>query len=207
MNTPPIDVSKWTRYHADKKHLFWWGILGVITIEVMVVLSFLVSYFYLWIVNVAEDRSGWPPSGTELPPLLYPTLNTALLLICAASMWYGGIVMQKGNNRAFVWSTIICCLSSALVLYFRWIQFTLLPFSYQDNAFTSFVWTLEGFHFLHVLSALIGTIVIGWLAAKGYYNEQRRLGVQIDTIYWYFVVLAWLPIYLVIYWTPRWGGP
>jgi hypothetical protein len=22
--------------------------------------------------------------------------------------------------------------------------------------------------------------------------------------YWYFVVLTWIPIYLVLYWAPRW---
>lgn len=205
MNAEPADVHSWTRYHADQKHPFWWGILALIAIETTVMAGFLTSFFYLWIVNVAEDRMGWPPSGTQLPPLLYPTINTALLILCSIAMYYGGIVMQRGQNRRFVWSVVVCCGAGAVATGLRWLQFYELPFSWKFNTYASFVWVLTGFHMVHVVSAVLGTVVIGWLAAKGYYTEQRRLGVQIDTMYWYFVSGVWIPIYLVLYWAPRAG--
>ncbi|MCA9401399.1 MAG: heme-copper oxidase subunit III, partial [Candidatus Omnitrophica bacterium] len=152
---------------------------------------------------VAENRKGWPPAGTQMPPLLYPTLNIVLLLICGWSMWYGGVVMKKGKNIVFAWLVVLCCAASSLGLYLRWLQFGKFPFAIGDNAYASFVWVLSGFHFLHVTSALAGTAVIGWLAAKGYYTVQRQLGIQIDTMYWYFVVLVWFPIYIVLYILPR----
>ena len=34
-------------------------------------------------------------------------------------------------------------------------------------------------------------------------EEQRFVDVEENALYWYFVVLAWLPIYAVIYWAPR----
>ena len=34
-------------------------------------------------------------------------------------------------------------------------------------------------------------------------EEQRFVDVEENAVYWYFVVLAWLPIYGVIYWAPR----
>lgn len=200
-----LDVSDWTRFHADKKHPFWWGILGLIAIEVTVVVGFLVSFFYLWIVNVAEDRMGWPPSGTELPPLLYPSINTILLIICSVSMYYGGIVVQRGQNWRFVWAAVVCCGAGAVTAWLRWLQFYELPFSWKENAFASFVWVLTGFHLMHVTSAVLGTAVIGWFAAKGFYTEQRRIAVQVDTMYWYFVTGIWIPIYVVLYWTPKWA--
>jgi heme/copper-type cytochrome/quinol oxidase subunit 3 len=169
-----------------------------------VVACFIVGYFYLWIVNVAEDRTGWPPRGTGLPPVLYPGLNIGLLAICALSMYYGGIVMEKGRGIAFAWTVVVCCVAAAVLLWLRWLQFEALPFALGDNAYASFVWLMSGFHFLHVLSALLGTAAIGWLAVKGYFTARRRIAVQVDTMYWYFVALAWVPMYVVLYWLPRW---
>ena len=199
----PIDVTNWTRFHDDKKHPYWWGILGMIVIESTVILIFLASFFYLWVVNVSTDRMGWPPEGTVLPPLLYPSLNIVLLGICAWSMWYGGVVMKRGRNIAFAWLVVLCCGCSALLLYFRWLQFEAFSFNWKENAYASFVWILTAFHFMHVAAGVLGTALIGWLAYKGYYTRQRMLGVTIDTIYWYYIAAGWLPIYFVLYWAPR----
>lgn len=204
MPSEPVDVSTWTRFHADKKHPFWWGILCLIVIETMVVLGFLVSFFYLWIVNVAEGRMGWPPGGV-VPPVLYPGINTGLLIICSLAMYYGGIAMERDRNWTFVWTVVVCCAAGSLVAWLRWLQLLELPFAWKDNAYAALVWTLTGFHLMHVTSAVLGTAVIGWFAAKGFYTDQRRLGVQVDTIYWYFVSGIWIPIYIVLYWIPRWA--
>ncbi|MCO4753035.1 MAG: heme-copper oxidase subunit III [Bacteriovoracaceae bacterium] len=198
-----MNVAGRTRYHSDLKHPYWWGILGLIIIEVTVIAIFLASYFYLWIVNVSTGRMGWPAQGTVLPPVLIPAINTGLLLFCGWSMWYGGILIKKNKSKEFAYLALACCVVAGLVLYLRWIQMEMLEFDWGTNAYASFVWVLTGFHFLHVLAGILGTLVIGWFSYKGYYNEQRMLGVQIDTIYWYYIVAAWPPIYFVLYWTPR----
>ncbi|MBW3599640.1 MAG: cytochrome c oxidase subunit 3, partial [Planctomycetes bacterium] len=205
MHRESIDVSTWPRFHADQKHPFWWGILGLIAIETMVVAAFLVSFFYLWIVNVAEDRMGWPPPGTEPPPLLYPSINTGLLIVCAVSMWYSGVTMERRQFWRFVWTFIVCCAAGGAVMWLRWLQFFKLPFSWKENAYASFVWTLTGFHLMHVTSAVLGTALVGWFGAKALRSEKRRLAVQVDTMYWYFVSGIWIPIYVVLYWTPKWA--
>lgn len=200
----PVDVSRWTRHHADKKHPFWWGILGLIAIETTVVGVFIVGYFYLWIVNVAEDRKGWPPEGTPLPPVLYPGINLALLGLCALSMYYGGKVLEKGKRVRFGWSVVFCCAVSTLVLILQSQEFRELPFSWKENAYASYVWLLTGFHSVHVTSALLGTTLIGYAAFKGFFSAQRRIGAEVVTLYWYFVAIAWAPMYLVAYLLPRW---
>lgn len=204
MGLNTVDTAKWSRMHSDNKHPMWWGILGLIIVEMTVVAIFLASFFYLWIVNKGPDRMGWPPAGTEFPPLLYPAVNTVLFLVCGWSMWYGGIVMKRNKPMAFFWLVFLCCGCACVALGLRWLQFYELPFSHSANAYASFVWTLTGFHFLHVASAVLGTIAIGWLAYKGYYNDERMLGVQLDTMYWYFVVGVWPFIFFCLYLAPRW---
>lgn len=204
MSNSVIDVSQWSRDHYNHIHPTWWGILFLIVIEVMVVGGFITSYFYLWILNTSEFHLSWPPGHTELPPLIYPSINTALVILCSISMYYGGILMEQGRRWPFVGTLVFCCGAGGVALFLRWLQFKSLPFTWKDNAYASFVWVLTGFHFLHLSSAVIGTALIGWFAMKGYYTRQRRLGVQVDTMYWYFVSVAWIPMYLVLYWAPRW---
>ena len=65
------------------------------------------------------------------------------------------------------------------------------------------LWTITGFHYTHVVSAILGTAVVSVLAWRGYFTPERQLGVVVDTLYWYFVAAVFLPIYLVLYWVPR----
>lgn len=204
MRNEPIDVSRWTRFHADRKHPLWWGIRGLIAIELTVTITFLVAFFYLWIVNVSRG-AGWPPAGTELPPVRYPTWEAILLMVCAGSIRHGGGVMAKGRNRRFTRAAAVCSIAGGWVIWFRCLQFGELPFSWKTNVYASFVWTLTGFHLMHVVSAVFATLVIGWLGWKGYYTEQRRIGVQAIVVYWYFISFIWIPMYGVLYWTPRLG--
>jgi cytochrome c oxidase subunit 3 len=193
-----LDASEFPRVNADKKHPLWWGIWGLIAIELTVVMGFVVSYFYL-----RMGPPDWPPDGLEPPPLLWETANLACLLASAAAMWRASKVLTMGRLRAFIVWIAIALLLDSLVLLFRWFQFQAFDFRWSDHAYGSIVWTITGFHFTHVASAILGTAVVEVLALKGFWNPERQLAVVVDTLYWYFVSLAWIPLYLTVYWVPR----
>jgi cytochrome c oxidase subunit I+III len=75
---------------------------------------------------------------------------------------------------------------------------------WDEHAYGSILWAITGFHFTHVVSAILGTAVVAVLAWMDYFTSERQLGVVVDTLYWYFVAAVFLPIYLVLYWAPRW---
>jgi heme/copper-type cytochrome/quinol oxidase subunit 3 len=50
---------------------------------------------------------------------------------------------------------------------------------------------------------LVFTLVLFLAVVSGRYGEKQRLGIHVDSVVWYFLVLIWIPIYLVIYWGPR----
>lgn len=200
-----LDVAAWKRCGTGTSHPLWWGILGLIIIEAMVVLTFLVSYFYLWIVTLEPENRAhrWSPPEGGVPPLLYPSIELGLLAICALTMWWGGVAIKKkrpGLNASF----LTCTVCAGAVLWLRWLQFEAFSFSWQDGAYASMVWVLSGFHFMHVTAAMLGTAVIGIACYMGYFTEENSIGVDVDTNYWYFVSFAWLPMYVVIYWLPQW---
>jgi cytochrome c oxidase subunit 3 len=60
---------------------------------------------------------------------------------------------------------------------------------------------LTGVHGLHVLGGLVAlgrTIAIAW---RGVATEPVRLGIELCTIYWHFLLLIWLAVFsLVLGW-------
>lgn len=196
--TFPVDVSDHSRFVPNRAAPIWWGIVGLILIELTVVTAFVVSYFYLRLMS-----EQWPPEGVAPLDLLNPSLALALLLASCVTMWWAGKAISRNKYNQFVVSIFASVTLAGLVLPLRWQQFQEFGFRWDDHAYGSIVWTITGFHFTHVVSAVIGTVVVGILGLKRYFNKDRQIAVVVDTLYWNFVAVAWIPFYLVLYWVPR----
>jgi cytochrome c oxidase subunit III len=85
----------------------------------------------------------------------------------------------------------------------RAFEFAHLNVSWDHDAYGSIVWLMLGFHTTHIITDLLDSTVLTVLMFTGPVEEHRFVDVEENAVYWYFVVLAWLPIYGVIYWAPR----
>jgi heme/copper-type cytochrome/quinol oxidase subunit 3 len=65
------------------------------------------------------------------------------------------------------------------------------------------IWMLLALHTTHIVTDFLDSSVLTALMFTGPIEEHRYVDVEENAVYWYFVVLAWLPIYGVIYWAPR----
>lgn len=193
-----IDVSGVTRFNPDQRAPLWWAVIGLITIEATVVGSFITSYLYL-----AAYAGPWPPAGLEPPPLLWPSANVVLLLASSVTMYWAGKGIRQGNKRQLAVGVSLSVLLAGIVLVLRTLEFIAFDFDWKSHAYGSLVWTLSGFHYVHVVSVVVGSAAVAVLAWRGYFTRERQIGVVVDTMYWYFVSLAWIPLYLTLYWVPR----
>jgi heme/copper-type cytochrome/quinol oxidase subunit 3 len=82
-------------------------------------------------------------------------------------------------------------------------EFAALNVRWDSNAYGSVVWTLLGFHTAHLATDWVDSVVLEVLLITGPMQSKRFVDVSENSVYWYFVVLAWLPIYFVIYWGAR----
>lgn len=196
-----VDVSEVVRFNPGRASPVWWGIIGLITIEATVVSMVIVSYLYL-----AVHADAWPPAGVPPPPLFWPTVNVALLLLSSFTMYIAGQRIRQGNQKMLAVFTSISCALAYLVLALRWQFFDSLPYRWDEHAYGSIVWMILGFHFTHVAATVVGTTVIAILAWRGYFTRLQQIGVIADTMYWYFVAFAWIPLYVTLCWVPRWYG-
>jgi heme/copper-type cytochrome/quinol oxidase subunit 3 len=93
----------------------------------------------------------------------------------------------------------------AALLIIRAFEFGSLNVGWADNAYGSIMWALLILHTTHILTDWIDSLVLTALMFTKHGPTGRRfVDVSENSLYWRFVWLAWLPIYLLLYWVPRW---
>jgi heme/copper-type cytochrome/quinol oxidase subunit 3 len=146
----------------------------------------------------------WPPDGVAPPDLLWGTINTAILLVSGIP---NGLAKRAGEQVDLrgvrIWM-VVCLVFGVAFNAARVYEFRHLNVMWDRDAYGSIVWMLLGLHTTHIVTDFLDTAVLTVLMFTGPVEEKRFIDVEENAAYWYFVVLAWLPIYAVIYWAPRW---
>jgi cytochrome c oxidase subunit III len=193
-----IDVAPLPEHAFGHRSLLWWGTLGLVAIEATVFALLIMSYIYL------KGRSvHWPPSGVAPPAILWGTVNTVILLVSAIPNELTKRAAERFAIRKVQLGLVVCMLFGLAFNIVRIFEFMSLNVSFDANAYGSAVWALLGFHTVHILTDWVDTGVLTVLMFTGPINEHRFVDVSENAMYWYFVVISWLPIYALIYFAPR----
>jgi cytochrome c oxidase subunit I+III len=184
--------------HTDAQAPLFWGMILFITIEAVFFGALLASYFFL------RDREPeWPPGKTPLPDLRLPITYTIVLIASSIAMHTGDKAVQKDNQRLFLRAQTAALLLAVLFLVLKGIDYAVfVKDKWYTDAYGSLTWTMSGFHAVHVLSVVLKGVVVLALGHRAHFNPEQRLGVQINGIYWHFVVVIWLPLFFTIYLYP-----
>jgi heme/copper-type cytochrome/quinol oxidase subunit 3 len=130
-------------------------------------------------------------------------LSTLILLASTVpNQWTKGAAEQLDLRkvRLGLW---ICMAFGLAFLVSRAFELTALNVRWDDNAYGSAVWLLMGLHTAHLLTDVLDTAVLTALLYAQPAEGKRFVDVSESAVYWYFVVLAWLPIYATVYLVPR----
>ena len=193
-----LDVSHLPTAVLDSRSLVWWGTIVMTVIECMVFALTVGAYFYLR--TVAHE---WPPGRTGPPALTIPTINLGILLISVIpAIW-----LDKASRRRDV-RTIRLALAANLVaggtfLILRIWEFLSLHCWWNSNAYGSVTWTILGLHTSNLLTSLLETaIVLAYFLFKPV-EDRHFLDARLDGVFWYFIVITWIPLYIVVFLIPR----
>jgi cytochrome c oxidase subunit III len=185
-------------YNKSHNAPIWWGILGLILIECVVFSSLIASYFYL-----GFRQPEWPLPGVRDPELLMPTIGTLLLVASSVSMHSADSAIKDDNVKKLIWGLAISIGLSAGFLTLKIIEYSDKGYRWDSHPYGSIVWTMIFFHSAHVVSVLLKTIVVLTLAWRGFFHEDNRIAITVNGFYWHFVVVVWIPLFSVIYLSPR----
>lgn len=192
-----IDARELPTYVFGHRGLMWWGTCGMMAIEGTVFALAIFVYFY---VRTRVDE--WPPSA--LPPeLIWGTANTFLMLLSAVPNQFAKRAAEREDLpgvRLWLW---VCIAFGVGFLALRAMEYTALNVRWDTNAYGSAVWMLLSLHTIHVITDFWDSVVLGVLMMTRHVEGKRYADVSENSMYWYFVIVAWLPIYAVIYWGAR----
>ena len=193
------DLSGLPTHAFSYRSLTWWGIIGFMVIEGSFFVLALASYFFLM-----SQEQQWAPAPWQPPNPIAGTLFTALMLLSEIP---NSMIKKAAESydtdrvrKLLPWIVGI----GVLLLVIRGFEFNSLNIMWYDNAYGSIIWALLFLHTTHIVTDWGDTVVLWRLMKTPHGHEPRRL---VDTdenaLYWRFVWLAWLPIYILIYWLPR----
>jgi cytochrome c oxidase subunit I+III len=137
------------------------------------------------------------------PDLLWGTLNTVVLLASAIPNQLAKTAAEEVDLARVRFWLVVAMIFGVGFNAIRVFEFAALNCTWTTHAYGSIVWMLLGLHTTHIATDVLDTGVLTVLMFTGPVEEKRFVDVSENAMYWYFVVLTWLPIYGVIYWAPR----
>ena len=193
-----LDVSTLPDYAFGHQGLIWWGTIGFMVIEGSMFVMVLIAYFFLR-TRTAE----WPPSALN-PDLTWATINTVLLIVSLIPNLMAKKAAESFDLRKLHVLLPICLLFGLAFIIVRAVEFTTLGVSWDTNAYGSIVWIIMGLHTTHIVTDVLDTTVLTALMFTAHVEPKRFVDVSENALYWGFVVMSWIPIYVTIYFAPRW---
>lgn len=199
MNSRPVlDVTDLPTLTFGSRDPLWWGVVALAAIESTMFGILIATYFYLRL-RVPE----WPPPGVTVPGLLLPTINVLILLLSCVPAYWATEAALRDDRRGMIIGIFLNVVLAIVSLGIRVIEWRRLNYKWSSNAYGSIVWTILGFHTFDYIAAVIVSIVLLVILLVGHAGDKQRLGIHVDSLTWYFIVAAWIPLYAIIYIVPR----
>jgi heme/copper-type cytochrome/quinol oxidase subunit 3 len=161
-------------------------------------ISWIMVFVCLIVVNlqIRSNYPSWPPPGVQgLEPIL-PTVATLGLLVSALLARSGLKTIAAGQREDFLsqWRLALALGAGfVLIMAYQWIS---VQFSGQ---YSTIFRVMVAYHAVHAL--VVGYIM--WRVYKtgqaGGYTALRHWAVEAATRLWYFVIVAWVMFYVVLY--------
>ncbi|RWN25637.1 MAG: cytochrome C oxidase subunit III [Mesorhizobium sp.] len=194
------DLSGLPTFGHGPRSPTWWGTLGFMALEGTGFALAAGAYLYLAL--------SWPAWRLSAPqPNHWP--GTIVTILFVVSLVPNHVLHRQAKQCSMVpvrIGLVVMSLLGIAPLVVRWFEFPALNIYWDTNAYGSMLWVLLGLHTTHLITDVGDTIVLTVLMFTRHGYSGRRFGDVGDNVfYWDFVVLTWIPIYVLIYWAPRLG--
>jgi cytochrome c oxidase subunit III len=193
-----LDVSGLPTVVFGHRSLLGWGTLGFMVIEGFTLALATAAYLYL-----RTNEYDWPPGRTPNPSLLAPTITTVLLLLVMIPMHGVGKAAKELDAPRVVRGLVIATVMTVPILVLRWFDLLALQVRWDAHAYASVAWAVVVLHASLIVMDFIEGAFLAVLFLTGRAQKKHFPDASDAAAYQYFLSLAWVPLYLIIYWGPR----
>lgn len=176
----------------------WWGTLGFMAAEGTTLAICAASYLYL-----SRHYGEWPPAGLAAPDLVLPTVSLLWLLASLIPAHLLSRAAHRMDVRAVKWLLVLGVLVELVAVGLRMFEFGAVNVQWDTNSYGSILWWTLGVHTALLLADLAETGVFAAIFLGGHVEKKHFADAADVAMYWHFVVLAWVPLYFLIYLSPR----
>ncbi|MEG3192890.1 cytochrome c oxidase subunit I [Lysobacter sp. D1-1-M9] len=176
----------------------WWALVIALLIDGSLFASLVFSYFYLWL-----GAPVWPPPSSAIGGWTLPVI-AVLMLGASEPVMRWALRSNDGNRQGHL--RLGLAIAAALGLGFLATHVLALSGSVgapQTHAYASVVWTLAGFHGVHLLVGVLVAALVWARSRRGHVDAQRRLEARIAAAFWRYVVAQGLVMWAVVQLFPR----
>ena len=182
------------------RDIMWWGTFGFVVIEGWAVVLTMGVWVYL-----QQNVQAWPPHGTPLPSLTWPTLELGLMLASLPAVRWTNRALKRYDLRAVRIAFIAMgVIGAALTALHTAAMLDSLNVKWDSNAYGSAQWLVMTYHGTLVLVEACEVIGLGlayWFAPV----EDKHFPDGADAMfYWYFMVASFVAVYVLCFLVPRW---
>lgn len=152
------------------------------------------TYYYLR----AKSWPAWPPPDVHLE-LGLVTLNTVFLLTSSLTIYSAIVAIRRGSQGSLAAGLLATLALGAAFLGITGWEWTNASFRPWSHAYGSTFYTLTGFHAAHVLAGLAVLLALLVRTLCGHITAERRLALEVGSLYWHFVDVVWIAVYTTIF--------
>ena len=162
-------------------------------------ISWILVFVCMVVVNVQLrwSQASWPPPGVEQPSPILPTLATGLLLVSAMLARNATRAIKRDEVQRFraQWLPVIALGAGFVaIMAFEWLR---IPYT---GIYSDVFRMMTAFHSIHALAIGLFMGMIYRRAQTGLYGSANFWPVEGAAALWYFVIVAWILFYVVLYW-------
>jgi len=170
---------------------------GMFIFQVSWIMAFLCLVMVNWQLSFSRE---WLPEGAERMSVLPATFATATLLLSAFLARRGLQAIRADDRSSFLreWAVALGLGSLfVMVMLYEWIAIN--NTSAAGTQYAQVFRLMTGFHMVHAV-AIGGYMFSVWQGARaGHYGPLNFWAVEAGLKLWYFVFIAWMIFYGVIY--------
>jgi heme/copper-type cytochrome/quinol oxidase subunit 3 len=192
------DAAALPSYSISNHAPLFVGQVLLAAIEGTMFLNLIAMYAY---IRLSVDV--WPPPGIRFPELTMSSLALIPLILSAGGSYWASEGAKKDDRFAMLVGLIANLVLGAIFVLMEGASWRSFNFTWASDIHGSIVWALLFLFIVDAVADLCFTTSLVIAVARGHSGPRQRLGVHVDSVVWYFIVLIWLPLYAVIYWGPR----
>jgi cytochrome c oxidase subunit I+III len=189
-----IDVSRLPTVTFGSKSLMHWGTMAFMVIEGWTLALTAMSWFYL-----RQNTHFWPPLRTPNPKFLVPTINLVVMLVSIVPSYLVKRAAAKLDRGGVTLWLMVSGLFGLAILVIRWFELWAINTRWDTTAYGSAAWLIVGLHATLLLLDVGDTIGLGVMFAKRDLPPHYYSDASDNSMYWWFTVGSWIPLYLIVY--------